>query len=86
MAIQQTWLKDLKNTKDKDKFKEVLLHSQGLFKTIIKIIEENIKQNNKDRLKKDMYSSPNWHLEQADLVGETRAYEKVIKLLRNSLT
>jgi len=86
MPISKLWTKDLKLDEDKERFKESLVQSKHVFKVLNQIIDNFIEQNDKDRLKKDVYSRPNWALEQADLVGETRAYKKVLELLKNSLT
>lgn len=86
MALSKLWTKGLKLDKDKERFIESLLQSKHVFKVLNQIIDEFVEQNEKDRLKKDIYARPNWALEQADLVGETRAYKKVQDLLKNSLT
>lgn len=86
MAIQKAWTAHLKNKEDQERFKTSLKESQRILKVLSSIIDSFIEQNDKDRLKKDMYSRPNWAIEQADLVGETRAYKKVQDFLRKSLT
>lgn len=86
MSVHASWTKSYKNVEDKNRFKEDLIRAQSAFKTLTKILEERMRTNAKARLNKEIYTRPNWALEQADITGESRAYEKVIELLKKSLT
>ena len=86
MAVNSSWLNHCQTVESKVNFKQSLQESQSVFKVLAEIINAKKLQNLKERDKKELYDSPNWALRQADLVGESRAYEKVLDLLRKSLT
>jgi len=86
MAVNKSWLTHCPTKEDEILFKQTLAESQEVFRVLTEIIDKKKTQNLKEREKEELYDNPNWALRQADLIGEARAYEKVLDLLRKSLT
>lgn len=84
--VLKSWLDHCKSKDGEERFKQTLREAQPVFRVLTETIDNLIAQNNKDRLKMDMYECPNWAQKHADSIGEERALEKVKDILRNSLT
>lgn len=74
------WTQDIKDPKEKTKFKESIRNSKFILDKLSQIcynmLEENRTSSTKD------YDSPGWAFRQADKVGYERALRDIIKLLQ----
>lgn len=65
--------------KDIEEFKK--LSKKLVINEISNYINSQIELNNRERLKKDNYTSPGWAYRQADLTGELRTLHKLLDYL-----
>lgn len=81
MRTSVKWVKGCKTDAER---KEVVAKIQAALPALSlleKIIEEEIAIARRNRVKKDLYDSPNWSCFQADSIGEERAYTAILKLI-----
>jgi homoserine dehydrogenase len=81
MKIQTRWIKHLKTDELKKEFLTKLAAADDVLSRIKTLIEEDIVTANKKSLAQEGYENPNWAFYQADLLGEMRAYNKVIRMI-----
>ena len=55
----------------------------ALRERLTELLDQKIQLREKERRSKDLYSSPNWQYEQADINGYNRALEYVISLIKS---
>lgn len=81
MKIYTKWIKHLKGDDRQKEFLNRLMASKDVLNRLQTIIEEEIKSSSVNAKKKNSYSNPNWAYLQADNVGETRAYNQILKII-----
>ena len=81
MKIYTKWIKHLKGDDKQKEFLSQLMAAKEVITRLKTIIEEEIKSSSLNAKKKESYSNPNWAYLQADNVGETRAYNQILKII-----
>jgi len=81
MRIATRWIKHLEDDKLKEEFLLKLVAARDVLKRLTQLLEDDIKVSTKKSQANDGYENTNWAFYQADLIGEMRAYNKIIKLI-----
>jgi hypothetical protein len=81
MRIATRWIKNLSDTQQKKEFLSKLIASRDVLKRLQQLLQDDISAANKKSLAKEGYETNNWAYHQADLIGEMRAYTKIIKMI-----
>lgn len=76
------WTKGLSDQEIKE-FQTSVVSAQKLLKKIKEVAEEELSYTENASLDKDNYTLPAWPYFQADVLGQQRAYNKVLKLINN---
>ena len=77
--VNLLWLKDLKDSKEREEFTNTLLNSQKVLDKLSKIVYNMCIDG--EKVKSTDYDSPSWSHKQAHLNGERAAYQKILSLL-----
>lgn len=78
--MQIRWNKGLSDQEKVD-LKSSLVAANSAFKRLSILIEEDIASTIKSQELKGNYACPSWAMLQADYIGETRAYRKILRLI-----
>jgi hypothetical protein len=78
--MQLRWTKGLESQQKTD-LKAQLKASQNILNRLSTLLQEDIDSCIKAQEARDSYDSPSWAMYQADAIGETRAYRKILRLL-----
>ena len=73
--------KDCKTQEEKKKRREYLLEHKFIFDLLINLLQEDVDRLEKKRISDTRYEEPNWVYQQADMNGEIRSKQDMIKLL-----
>lgn len=75
------WTKNLKSDKEKEDFKQALLHDTLILGRLKELIDEFIVELENSRESAEGYKEPNWAYKQADTVGGIRNLKRIRNLL-----
>lgn len=78
--MQVRWTKGLDDQRRTDiqlQFKA----STNIFNRLSRLIQEDIDSSTKSQESRGLYVSPSWAMEQADHIGEIRAYKRILRLI-----
>jgi len=76
--LSSKWLNGIEAPEE---FEKRMLEQKDLFKRLYELMQAKSVANNKSKLSKDNYDSPNWEMRQADAVGYGRCLEEIKALL-----
>lgn len=79
--VLTVWTKNLKDQKEKEEFVTVLKHSPRVLRRLNEIIDESMQELVAKEESEDSFDIPNWHLYQANILGQRKAYKKIKQLL-----
>jgi len=77
-----TWTKGLSEQHKKDIVSNIRA-SQPFIKRAVEVIEDKLAVSEQLMTSRDSYDKASWPYFQADLLGEQRAYRKILDLLNN---
>jgi len=79
--INSKWLKHLKDSVSKNKFKERVLANKDMFDVLKSILIEDMESSQAGARNQDSYKLPAWAEFQADNIGTQRTLKRIIDLL-----
>lgn len=77
------WYKHCKDVEEKAKVQAALAESQYVLRILHNLIQEDLNVTHKEKITKEGYKDPAWAYNQADKNGETRAYTKILRLIKD---
>jgi hypothetical protein len=77
------WTKNAETKEDKAQWNTQVVAAIPVMKRLVTLLEEDLKSSEITMKKKATYSNPSWPYFLADLLGEQRAYNKAIMLIKN---
>lgn len=78
--MKTPWLAGLSEEK-KEEIRKEFASSVTIRKRLAEICDKKLSTNERERVTKEAYASPNWAYLQADAVGYERALREIISLL-----
>jgi hypothetical protein len=79
--VQSKWFLDCKTEAERQKRKELVENAQVALDILAKICYNSIRDVEKSS---EDYSSPSWAFQQADIVGQKKAYNAILKMCEKS--
>ena len=79
------WTQGLSD-EDKEQFTRNIRAAQPVIKRLLEVAQDNLAVSESKSKDRAAYDKASWPYYQSDLLGEQRAYSKVIKLLENIKT
>jgi hypothetical protein len=76
--INSKWIAGIENPEE---FESKMIEQKELFKRLYELLEQKERANDKDKLRKNNYDSPNWGMRQADSIGYGRCLQEMKALL-----
>jgi outer membrane phospholipase A len=83
--MYSVWTKGASTDKEKNEFRLQVASAQPVIKRLLELAESEYRSSVQTMNDRGAYDSQSWPFLQADLLGEQRAYRKLIKLLENIL-
>ena len=81
MKLSTKWVKHCNGEEEVKTVYQEVLTALPAFKVLKGLIEEEIANTNRKALKEAGYENSSWAYQQADCIGEERAYLHILKLL-----
>lgn len=78
--MQTRWFKGLDKQEEKD-LRASLLAAELAFKRLAKLLEDDMKSSESLQHSESLYESPSWAYQQADAIGQQRAFRKILRLI-----
>lgn len=78
--MQTRWTKGL-DDKEVEELKLKLVAATNVLERLTLLIEDDLEATIKNQEAKTNYDNPSWVYCQADAIGETRAYKKILRLI-----
>ena len=79
--MQTRWFKGLDKQQETD-LRAGLLASINVLARMETLLHAELEASTGLQCSKDLYDSPSWALQQADAIGQQRAYRKILRLIQ----
>lgn len=77
------WFRFCTGAESRNNLQVALAEAQVVLRVLEELLLDDLKTIDSDRLSKERYKDPSWPFFQADKNGESRAYRRILNLLKD---